>query len=83
MPTDERDHVRGTLYASEPGIEDRFRNYFLSFLRFLDSSVPMEPATFPLAGFCNVRVHHLRRIDDTVELLFRYKSQLQCGLLEG
>ena len=83
MLTDERDHVRGTLYASEPGIEDQLRKQFLSFLRFLDSSVPIGPATFPSTGFCNVRVDHLRGIDDTVELLFRYKSQLQCGLLEG
>src|ERR1700685_4531106 len=35
------------------------------------------------AGFRHVRVNHLRRIDDPVELGFRYKSQLQCGLLEG
>jgi hypothetical protein len=29
-----------------------------------------------------IRVDHLRRIDDAVELGFRYKAQLQCGLLE-
>src|ERR1700740_3361182 len=38
---------------------------------------------FPSAGFCNVRVHHLQRVDDTVELVFRYKCELQRGLLEG
>src|SRR3984957_17521620 len=37
---------------------------------------------FASAGFCNVRVDHLCRIDDAVELVFRYKSQLECGLLE-
>jgi len=38
---------------------------------------------FLSAGFCNVRVHHFQRIDDTVELVFRYKCELQRGLLEG
>src|SRR6266404_4977236 len=37
----------------------------------------------PSAGFCNVRVDHLRRIDDAVELAFRDKPQFQCGLFEG
>jgi hypothetical protein len=36
----------------------------------------------PSAGFCHVRLDHLRRIDDAVELVFRYRSQLKCGLLE-
>ena len=38
---------------------------------------------FPSAGFCNVRTNHLLRVDDPVELVFRYKSQLQRGFFES
>src|SRR5260370_1274443 len=43
----------------------------------------MTKLWLPSAGFCNVRVDHLRRIDDAVELVFRDKPQFQCGLFEG
>src|ERR1700756_3469129 len=37
---------------------------------------------FVQTGFRNIRMNHLRRIDDSVELVFRHVPQLQCGLLE-
>src|SRR5260370_1274442 len=43
----------------------------------------MTKLWLPSAGFCNVRVDHLRRIDEVVDFVFRDKPQFQGGLFEG
>src|SRR5580692_6580516 len=62
--------------------------HLLVFMLFLPVPNILSPAVWPnriaiSADLCHIRADHLRWIDNTVELLFRYESQLESCLLEG